>query len=834
MAPATSTTANRTTRSNSLKASSAPADTSPSTACAASGKAPPPTLATPSDVATGGYPGKPAEAGKVPMGLHFKKGATNTYTGTTVPKQQAPTSTSISSRTSNSFTPLAALNEDIPDEDDELTEYTLDEQIARDLIGADDMEATIAAAFAMEVTSPADELHIQPSAGSMRDPLAAALASTTEEASVTQGKASKKGKEKAPSSGPAKAPDAAKQLARKLAGLPSTPVPIPTSTSSTSGGTVPWSAAVVAAAAVPATAAAATSPFLSPVTTATSTTTNANATATTAPSAPPAQPAKSSIVQVAPASTNQVAPASVTRVGAASLVQVAPAPATTQAAPARPAPSKAGANAAPTASGTAASTTSVSVPPATTSFATIAAAAPAAPLTRSTTRKAQAAAAAATATAASTSTTPTPTTTTTASSHPPTLTSAPTPPAPAAALPGPTHTAVTIAPTAAGAAPIQQQAGAAAIHAPAPAAAVLAAPVAPPQQPAGLIAPAIHLVGAAPAGLAGHQAAAGVQCTPPPPGGFPPIYGWTPKGFRANVTGRQLSGMNIMAGPKVIVYEFGGSHYKSTSPPSNFIERAKNAVAQHFSCPAPLIGPMEAESIPTVHAAPFTYVLAGIPQQHMQTMINQIVWSFPTVTLFAFPYPAEISPFLFTIDGMFYGPNDTVTVANLVATTYRDDPNAQAFLARCHDNYPAGVNPMDHFILSIRVSPQELTNPSGQGVRTAWNVTAQPPSTNDDHHEEWLTLGLKLDFFSVSYGVGKPLDPPLACFKCKSLGHPEGRCLLESVAGFHTTTLANATPAATTSGATGQTRGRGGNRGRARGGSTGRARARGTPRGRGF
>jgi hypothetical protein len=158
-----------------------------------------------------------------------------------------------------------------------------------------------------------------------------------------------------------------------------------------------------------------------------------------------------------------------------------------------------------------------------------------------------------------------------------------------------------------------------------------------------------------------------------------------------------------------MTYEYGGSHFKSTNPPSNFQECAKNAIAQHFSCPAPLIGPAEAATIPPVFSAPFVWILTGLPQQHMQMMINQVVWSFPTVTLFALAYQPEISHFLFTLDGLLFSPDQGVDVANLVVDTYRNNPQAQAFLMCIHDAYPPGVNPMDHFTSSIRVSATELT-----------------------------------------------------------------------------------------------------------------------------
>lgn len=75
------------TRANSKNSAQTPdAPTAPTASAAAAPSAVPapsvstPALATPSDVATGGYPGKPIDKGKgVPKGLHFKNGTRNTY-----------------------------------------------------------------------------------------------------------------------------------------------------------------------------------------------------------------------------------------------------------------------------------------------------------------------------------------------------------------------------------------------------------------------------------------------------------------------------------------------------------------------------------------------------------------------------------------------------------------------------------------------------------------------------------------------------------------------------------------------------------------------------------
>ncbi|KAJ7501898.1 hypothetical protein B0H11DRAFT_2224261 [Mycena galericulata] len=815
------------TRSNSK--SSAPQPDAPASA---------PTLATPAEVATTGYPGKRAEKGKaVPKGLHFKNGTGNTYTGSSVPKgkQRAPThSTSPASSTvsSNAFGPLAVFQEGQSDDEDE---HTLEEQLARDLVGADELNA----------------LYPLPPTSNLQPP-----SPPPESASRT---------EESPSAVPTKSFDAIKEIARKLAGRPSTPVPAPSNTNS--GPTLPWSAAVVAAA---------TSPFLAPMsadaapnngslTNATATngaTTSGLATTdaippvvaapTIAPSAPAsaaAAPAVSApIITTAPTTTITAAPPATVSTVTGPLVGTSPTAVSSgdmHPATAVPSTSPVAPPANQTTNAASPAATVTTAPAAT--FATVAAAAPSAPTTRSSTRRAQAAAAA----PANANVVPT----------------APPAPAPAAAT-APVPAPMSVAPAAAAPTIAANVAHTATATAPAPtpapptaiipaaAPAVAAnvahalAPPGPPIAPAvlppaaliphqGLVAPVAVPTGVAPGVNGAPVAAAGLQCTPPPPGGFHPVYGWNHKNIESNTTARQAVGWRNMQDDRVLIYEYNGSHHSATTPPSDFLERAKNALVQHFNCPAPLIGPAEAESAPALYEPPFLYMLSRLPLQHLQTLINQGCWSFPTVTFYVMPHPPEISPFLFTLDGLLYGPSqqDALEVANLVAAEISGDTAAQAFLSRVHDNYPATANPMQHFISTLRVSPMELSNPGGS-VRTAWTVTAQPPTTNVDEHNTWIATVSNIDFPTVMYYVGKAMSPPLFCNGCKSLGHPTGRCPTLKVPGIHVTVPTTPTqpPANTESNpAEGSSRGRGGGSGRARAAKKGRgSQARRPARGRGF
>ncbi|KAJ7466656.1 hypothetical protein B0H11DRAFT_2239826 [Mycena galericulata] len=833
------------TRSNSK--SSAPQPDAPAST---------PSLATPADVATSGYPGKPAEKGKVvPKGLHFKSGTGNTYTGSSVPKgkQRAPAqsaSPASSTMSSNAFGPLAVFREGQSEDEDE---QTLEEQLARELVGADELNA-------LYDPSPTPDLH-PPSPPS-------------ESASGIEGTSN---------AAPAKTSDAMKVIARKLAGRPVTIAPVQNSTSSgsiSSGPSLPWSAAVVAATASPflVPIAGQTAPIDGGATSSTApqptTTIVAPTIATTTPMAsaatiggvtptaaiPPLTPAvapttlapfngvPTSVALYSAAPTAVPAGTAPTITIAAPIAAVAPlvtVPTASTASPTvgssssappavtAPTPAMASINAltttVPIAAATPASGTAhpvVTAPAPAATFAAVTAAPPSAPTIRSSTRRAQAAAATPVNASVIPATTPAQTPATIASAAPAAV--PPPPIAPAAAPTVPVNFAHAVAATA----PVLQPVAAPIVPAnvvPAIAPTVPAAPVAAPPAALiphqGLVAPVAIPTGVAPGVNGAPAAAAGLQCTPPP-GGFHPVYGWNHKNIESNLTSRHAIGWRNMTDNRVLIYEHNGSHHLATTTPSDFIEHAKNALAQHFNCPAPLIGPAEAATTPALHDPPFLNMLSRFPLQHLQMLINQGCWSFPNVTFYVMSHPPEISPFLFTLDGLLYGPSqqDALDVANLVAAKIAGDAAAQAFLLRVHDNYPVVANPMQHFISTIRVSPMELSNPGGS-VHTVWTVTAQPPTTNVDEHNAWINLVSKLDFPTVMYYVGTPISPPLFCNGCKSLGHPTGRCPTLNVPGIHITApTAQAQPPANTeaNAAEGTTRGRGGGRGRARAGKGGR------------
>ncbi|KAJ7126523.1 hypothetical protein C8R43DRAFT_958028 [Mycena crocata] len=738
------------TRSNS-KTSSTPAPTASA-----------PTLATPADVASTGYPDKPVSKGKTPLSaFHFsKKPVANTYTGSSTTKVKPRTGSSVSSaRSSNSFGVLSSLDESTAGNNDD--EITLDEQVARELIGADQLDA------AFETRGASQDVPSGMATSS------ASLSSASSPGSIKGTEAVDKGKGKDTTSTRA---NVMKELARKLAGRPFHTVPVAVITPSTSS--VPWSAAVVAAAGnngakdpAPATTTGSGTPqsgsssaFLSPMP-------PQPVSVSTAPTVPPTPDITGAPTQTPPALpillATQVPPVVFTRHPAS--------------------------GAGPS------------------SFAA-AAAAPAAPSAPATRARTQQAAAAAASTAAQHAAAP----------MLPITPAAPTIAPAAPAIPPPTPAAPVIAP----AAPV--------VLANTP-----AAPVVPPAVAAavgGLVAPAVAPAGAAPApGQGGLALAAPPPLMPMPVGGFPPVHGWNARNVFTNVSNRTNIAWSGLAGDKIIVYEFDGSHPLVVPPPTPLL------LSCTLICPAePVVDPTH------LHEAPFIHVLNNLAQHNLQILLDRRFWSFPDVSFFAMPFPPAMTTFLCTLDGLLFAntQEDAIAVETTVAITIRDEPATQTFLARAHDNYPAGIDPMTYFIGTLRVTAQELSN-TGGGTRIACNVTAEPPSSDIDLNNKWIGIINGMVFHTPMHYVGKPIVPPLACGRCMSLGHPSGRCLLPTLPGFNgpqvasTVIAPNVTPApaqapAPTNNGPGAGRGRGGNIPRGRGGRGGSRGGRGRARGRGF
>ncbi|KAJ7643192.1 hypothetical protein B0H17DRAFT_1216235 [Mycena rosella] len=306
-----------------------------------------------------------------------------------------------------------------------------------------------------------------------------------------------------------------------------------------------------------------------------------------------------------------------------------------------------------------------------------------------------------------------------------------------------------------------------------------------PAPDAGGLVPAVGAVGAA-ARIAPTAAAAALRGTPLPafshfPLDTPGIYSPDATTARDNVTPRLLNGWDALAGGKFFVFEWDGRPH---SVNSTTIEDLKAAISHITGNPAPLVGPPDAAN-PASRSAPFMYLVRGVSDADAQLLLHCRVWNLiGGTTLFAIPYDSPSSPFLFTLDRFSFGPQDGTEVADIVVTAINEDHNAHTLLALNHDNYPAAVDPMAHFAASVRVTPVSLQNAGGRS-RTAWNVTASPPSTTVANNRAWVSTVSSIKFYSIMHHFAQAISPPQFCSGCKSPGHIVARCPLPALPGWY-------------------------------------------------
>ncbi|KAJ6524579.1 hypothetical protein B0H19DRAFT_1085288 [Mycena capillaripes] len=724
-----------------------------------------PASTTPVEVASSGYSGKSsaAEKGKAPLsGLHFKKNAGNTYTGSTVkPKPSHP----FVMRSSNSFSPLDNLEEITVDD---LDETTVDEQLAADLLGVDypNHDQSIGG----NVSSS------EPSLASRNGPWASVTVGLNSTAvpfsSLVAGAQSALGTSSSES--PFLAPTTIAAPTVSIPVVNSTPG-VPTPVTSTPSATAAVNAGAAAATPTPAGAASLpVEPSASAAGEAGTTQAGTSASSTSMPNTPISPSAAghaSSPVASASASATDAMPApalaAAQPTASSSVVQT-----TAGASPVGPpaTPSATGAGVAPS---FASVVTSPPPPPETRAAAKARRDAAAAAATASPANSQSAAAAVQAQPAVMVQAQPTvmvqPQPVAVAQPQPAVVVQ-PQPavvaqPQPILAVQPPPIAAVQLPPTG-----NQQPPPPAAMQPPANVVAPIPAAGGPIIQAAAAIGtgPTLALVGAAQLDQGG---AAVSMWMPEPMGGDPPIYGWDEDCVHENMHDRQITKWGSPPDNKFFIYEWDGRRHNDATPT---VETLKGGVGRALNCPPPLIGPAE-PSNSSITSTPFLYLVRNLTDAQIQRLLARRCWSGYGTTFFAIPYAPPSAPFLGSIRGLLYSATieHAIEVATLVAVTIRDSHTAQAFLALVNDNYPAGVDPMTHLLSSLRVTAVDRST-VGSPAQIIWNATAEPPSLIASSNRSFVKIFQALEFDSDMYYVGKVITPALVCSGCKSFGHDTG------------------------------------------------------------
>ncbi|KAJ7220663.1 hypothetical protein GGX14DRAFT_559450 [Mycena pura] len=289
---------------------------------------------------------------------------------------------------------------------------------------------------------------------------------------------------------------------------------------------------------------------------------------------------------------------------------------------------------------------------------------------------------------------------------------------------------------------------------------------------------AVHAAPQPPLGLATgavqvNLGAAAVAWAPIPPSGLPAVYGWDDERVFDDMSDRQITKWKAAAGPKVFAYVYDGIRHTEDNP---VIESIKGTLARALNTPAPLVGPAEPRpSAP--RSSPFVYLVRNITDAQAQHLLTRFCWATAGSTVFALPFTPPSCHFLGSIVGLLFAATTEHAneVAVLVARTIRDSHEAQSYLALVNDAYPAGIDPMAHFLASIRVHALNRA-PTGSPPSIIWIVTGAPPSHTTASNRAWVRIVGGLSFASDMHYVGEMARPPLTCTGCKSLGHERDYC----------------------------------------------------------
>lgn len=276
--------------------------------------------------------------------------------------------------------------------------------------------------------------------------------------------------------------------------------------------------------------------------------------------------------------------------------------------------------------------------------------------------------------------------------------------------------------------------------------------------------------------------------TPVPRGGFPTIHGMTKMELFRFVHNDSKAIWEAYDGPKAFVVI---ANDKIVTEATDRVGLIRDLISQNFDCPSLIVG----------HAMPFypsnrlpykpafPYLVAGMSQNQINSLVTRKCWSSPKITFLAFsddPVPTTYAFSLGTIPVNATPANNAIVVemvkAKLIAA------GAQAFISNNRDNIPTNINDEDAFKLIIdSVSVQGITTKENKRDITIFNVYIHPPTIDTTGYQRWISCLKALNYPGV-IGTGRPRDP-FHCNLCKGLDHITALCQYSEVPGFHNITI---------------------------------------------
>ncbi|KAH7904522.1 hypothetical protein BJ138DRAFT_1237170 [Hygrophoropsis aurantiaca] len=197
----------------------------------------------------------------------------------------------------------------------------------------------------------------------------------------------------------------------------------------------------------------------------------------------------------------------------------------------------------------------------------------------------------------------------------------------------------------------------------------------------------------------------------------------------------------------------------------------KNRISPNVAAPSPELGKED-------EGSPEGFLLHEVPQEFIQHLLAQRIWSTPTITFEARPFVNNDMPnYLFTLKGLSARSN--VDVIQIVRVNWENTSTRreiESILACAYDidenDFPSAVTA---FIHSVSIEYLDWKE-KGSIPAARYNILAVSPTTDP---ETWTNLRIylrSLHYPSPLDGVGYCDQSFSPCGLCHSVAHPRGLC----------------------------------------------------------
>ncbi|KAH7905214.1 hypothetical protein BJ138DRAFT_1231400 [Hygrophoropsis aurantiaca] len=294
---------------------------------------------------------------------------------------------------------------------------------------------------------------------------------------------------------------------------------------------------------------------------------------------------------------------------------------------------------------------------------------------------------------------------------------------------------------------------------------------------------------------ASNPQASSAFATPVPEGGFPHTHLSSPAQLLHFLSPQfVLHWTEIVDGPKCLLRIFDYDGKDASARVSKLAELLRTTIISIAPFTLrhklnPNVAPPAAELGRENDGSPEGFLLHEVPEEYIDLLLRQRIWSTPAITFEARPFLTNIMPtYLFTLKGLSARPS--INVTEIVRNIWQDAVSLhdiESILVFADDLRPEEIHEATmQFFRSIEIERLNFKE-KGSIQAPRYNVLATSPTSDA---EVWTRLRLYLrglPYPSPVDGIGfcSEEDSFFPCSLCHSVAHPRGLCPFPSIPNWY-------------------------------------------------